>query len=534
MPLVPVPTNAVNDAVAIGLEQGAVYALTGPDGTRVVLNDRTDADFIGWLTSPPAGLDSPEVRESADLLVEADGGVHGAFYFGRRPFTLEGIIDPTPGPLDYRETELPVATNLAQNGELRSDAGGWSLFAGGSGNTGSSARATDAPREGTVAHYKGTATTSATPPASFQSELQHTGAATGSAGTSTVEALGGPGSTVRMLGSLRLDAAGAGTAVLALVANVYTAAGAYVGSPLIVAEPVLPTTVAGPTAGTWYDLAASFVLPAAFGATPVTGDMVVRTIGALRLTTPAASTAYTYSMTRAAIYTGAETRDYFTGEAPGPTGFPLRSRWAGAAYASRAVLYDVTRTPLDSGAVANRRINRLQRASRALRGDARLEWQPQTGPPVRVAGRRAQALRVSDRLPKRFSLSMVAADPRIYGQAVRTIAGTVGGGAVRAQSDGNSPSAPVVTIRPTGTITSPITLTGPNGQVRLVLGLVAGDVLVVDFYARTVTVNGANRYDAVDFPQTTWWNVEPGANDVTVTSGGGPAGWELAWRDAWT
>jgi len=67
------------------------YELVGPDGTRVVFNDKTDPDYVGVLTSV-SGLDSPDVRESADDLVQFDGGVHGDFFYGRRPVVLEGII----------------------------------------------------------------------------------------------------------------------------------------------------------------------------------------------------------------------------------------------------------------------------------------------------------------------------------------------------------------------------------------------------------------------------------------------------------
>jgi hypothetical protein len=40
------------------------------------------------MLSEITGLDSAEVRESASDLVEADGGAHGKFYFGRRPITM--------------------------------------------------------------------------------------------------------------------------------------------------------------------------------------------------------------------------------------------------------------------------------------------------------------------------------------------------------------------------------------------------------------------------------------------------------------
>lgn len=72
-------------------EINARYTLTGPDGTVAVFNDQTDPNFIGMLTEV-TGLDSPEVRESADDLVQMDGGIHGTFFYGRRPITMTGLI----------------------------------------------------------------------------------------------------------------------------------------------------------------------------------------------------------------------------------------------------------------------------------------------------------------------------------------------------------------------------------------------------------------------------------------------------------
>jgi hypothetical protein len=67
------------------------YVLTGPDGTRAVFNDAADPDYIGHLTDV-TGMDSPDVRENAEELVQFDGGIHGNFYYGRRPIVLEGLI----------------------------------------------------------------------------------------------------------------------------------------------------------------------------------------------------------------------------------------------------------------------------------------------------------------------------------------------------------------------------------------------------------------------------------------------------------
>lgn len=76
----------------LGVEWGAKYTLTGPDGTVVVFNDSTDANYIGILSPESSGLDSADVREEAADRVEADGGIHGAFYDGRRPVVLQGTI----------------------------------------------------------------------------------------------------------------------------------------------------------------------------------------------------------------------------------------------------------------------------------------------------------------------------------------------------------------------------------------------------------------------------------------------------------
>lgn len=77
--------------VPLATQFGAVYTLTGPNGVVAVFNDPTSGNYVGMLREI-TGLDSPEVRESADELVEADGGVHGSFYFGRRPITMTALV----------------------------------------------------------------------------------------------------------------------------------------------------------------------------------------------------------------------------------------------------------------------------------------------------------------------------------------------------------------------------------------------------------------------------------------------------------
>lgn len=105
----------------MAIEVGIPYELIGPDGTRIVFNDSTDADFVGLLDgeSGVTGLDSAEVRESADNIVEGDGGIHGNFFYGRRPVVLSGIIwpDPDMATVVARQEKVERATNA-----LRADA----------------------------------------------------------------------------------------------------------------------------------------------------------------------------------------------------------------------------------------------------------------------------------------------------------------------------------------------------------------------------------------------------------------------------
>lgn len=76
----------------LGVEYGCAYTLKGPDGTEAVFNDAEDENFVGILSPETSGLDSADVRESAQDSPEADGGVHGDFWYGRRPVILTGTI----------------------------------------------------------------------------------------------------------------------------------------------------------------------------------------------------------------------------------------------------------------------------------------------------------------------------------------------------------------------------------------------------------------------------------------------------------
>lgn len=95
-----------------GVQTSTKYTLTGPDGTIATFNEPADPNFVGYLTET-TGLDSPEVRESAENTAGLDGGIHGNFLYGRRPITLAGSIINVISATDRNAkiTKLQQASN---------------------------------------------------------------------------------------------------------------------------------------------------------------------------------------------------------------------------------------------------------------------------------------------------------------------------------------------------------------------------------------------------------------------------------------
>lgn len=99
------------------MELAIPYQLVGPDGTRIVFgnNDaaKNDADYVGFL-DPDSGitglLDGAEVRESASENVDGDGGTHGIFYRGRRPGTINIVLNPNAASAVPLETKIKRAS----------------------------------------------------------------------------------------------------------------------------------------------------------------------------------------------------------------------------------------------------------------------------------------------------------------------------------------------------------------------------------------------------------------------------------------
>lgn len=99
------------------MEIGIPYELIHPDGTRLVFGiaGKADLDYIGPLEPDQgiAGLDSPDLREVAQEIVQGHGGLHLEFFHGRRPIVINAEIDRNVeiATTMQREQRVKRATN---------------------------------------------------------------------------------------------------------------------------------------------------------------------------------------------------------------------------------------------------------------------------------------------------------------------------------------------------------------------------------------------------------------------------------------
>jgi len=203
--------------------------------------------------------------------------------------------------------------------------------------------------------------------------------------------------------------------------------------------------------------------------------------------------------------------DWFAGERPVTFEGVIDPRPGG-----REILAKDGATPLEAGQIMNYRMERLKRATLALRADMTVSWEPSTAPPVQLRARRS-GIRFTNRFPKSFALAIKSSDPNIYAAQTKHVGGAVGATTQDATNQGSAGAAPIVTVR--GPVRGPITIENTRTGAALIidLSLATGDVLVADFAVPSIQVNGGNVYDfLVDDPLPDWWNIEPGLNPIRV------------------
>lgn len=153
----------------------------------------------------------------------------------------------------------------------------------------------------------------------------------------------------------------------------------------------------------------------------------------------------------------------------------------------------------------------------------------------------------------RFSVPLAAPDPRRYALAERSgvtnlssittgvsapvsapvSAGGGTGSQIVALNDGTE-EAPV-RLELAGPLTNPvITHTESGGRIALAITILAGDVLVIDTYDKTVLLGGVNRRPSVT-GSPDWFLLQPGVNAIRLAaSSTDPAGTLTArWRDTY-
>lgn len=191
--------------------------------------------------------------------------------------------------------------------------------------------------------------------------------------------------------------------------------------------------------------------------------------------------------------------------------------------------------PVELAELVNRRITRLKRATRGLRTDAVMRWQPQGGRPVELRGRRATTPRFAGRMPKTFALGMTSSEWRILSQVVNSASAAAAAG-ITARNEGDVESDLVITLR--GAWVNPTITNNTTGRVMALtanggLTMLAGDTLVIDTASKTIRLNGANRYDRLAFPASTWLELTAADNALAATGGPIGATWAVDWRDSW-
>jgi hypothetical protein len=202
--------------------------------------------------------------------------------------------------------------------------------------------------------------------------------------------------------------------------------------------------------------------------------------------------------------------------------------------------------------------SKLKRATRALRADGILRWTPPNDSSPRQLRFRVQdGPRITGRRPKAWQITLVSTDPYALSSTETSTVITPGAAAgetgiaspitdpistslnVTAQqfvvNQGDAPTWP--RFRIDGPITNPQVLNQTTGaKVAFAYTLNPGEWLDIYPERGRILLNGtADRYSALDFANSSWWQVQPGSNDVRLlaSSFSSPAQLTVFFRHAW-
>lgn len=139
----------------------------------------------------------------------------------------------------------------------------------------------------------------------------------------------------------------------------------------------------------------------------------------------------------------------------------------------------------------------------------------------------------------RYGVSLFAPDPRLYVTTTQTVTQTHPT-VVSATNGGNFDTPPVIVVKgPSNAGTINVTLAS-GGSIALagvpaLPGGVSSQIVEIYVADRLVTYDGAPRPDLVDSSLTDWWELQPGANTVSLSGSGVSSGntrLTVQWQDA--
>jgi hypothetical protein len=129
-----------------------------------------------------------------------------------------------------------------------------------------------------------------------------------------------------------------------------------------------------------------------------------------------------------------------------------------------------------------------------------------------------------------FTIPIIAADPRKY--SINTVTNNIAvPGHTNVTNVGTAPIDPIIHVNSGITFAYFTNVTDFNKSVAIT-GFGAGNTMEIRFKERMVLLNGVPRYDLLK-PETRWWQLQPGVNDIGVSLDSGTATVTLTHTDAW-
>lgn len=115
-----------------------------------------------------------------------------------------------------------------------------------------------------------------------------------------------------------------------------------------------------------------------------------------------------------------------------------------------------------------------------------------------------------------------------------TLGAEIAGGVGQVLHPGNAAVYPTLTI--VGPLTNPTVENRATGQrISLNVAVGAGDQVLIDMGARSLTINGSTRFDVLS-STSSWWQIQPGTNEIRFSAATGDTGTQLltvTYRPAW-